>query len=951
MRRMGWGAALAAAVWLLAAPASAQITGAGVLTGTVKDAQGAVLPGVTVTATSPALIGTQVSVSEANGVYRIPALPAGTYTLQFDLSGFRTMTRTNIQLAVNQTLTVDMVMQLASVKENVTVTAESPVVDIQSTQLGNVQNTAKLVGVPTSTDVWGALAQTPGVRMQGFDVGGSHKMQQTGYEAFGIRGQSQEYMDGIDTTSGSSGDMNYMDYFSQDQLSVTAAGGDVTIDTPGAAIISTVKSGGNAFHGLENFTYEPSSFVGNNITPSTAALGFTGQPNLEFWEGHAELGGYAIKDKLWFFASYNQFRINKAYSGVPQSIATNLTIMKAFTDKETYKPTSRDTLVGFYEWNWKGEPLRGLSATTPKESALAEFSPSWNYSGRYQRVWTNRLFTELSYALSAFDFPEQPNVDYKTNPPRQDLVTGLASGAGWGSGAGPFDTGINKPQFYARATYFLPSKVGSHDLKAGFEWQDFGTTFDRSGTSGPILYLDANGKPSEIRLTDVGDPAQFGKTWTGPNDHDRRVSAYFQDRWSPTNRLTATLGVRWDRQRLYYDAGKSSPVLSSIFPTNNLPGQTLFVRNSVMPRLGVSWDPTGDGKSVIKGFYGRFYFNYADAFTGVDPVGTNTRDYVFLNTEGDGLYHGPQDLGTLLRASGGGSTAFDPNIKVPYTDEIDASYERQFWGESSFRVAYVRKMTRDNFTTYNLAREGQFTVPVTTAVTIENYSTSGPVVQGTQSFTVYDIPTSLKGVVNNLMATMPASVDNGAQNYDTLEFAFNKRFARGLFFDSSFDYTWRNELRANSSSNNPQSADPISVGFYQDVYPSVSNRQKTHSWDLHFSGRYELPYQIGLAANWQVQSGFAYARLITVKLPNSGTQKFFMENLNNNYSDTVSLLGLRVDKAVEFHTVKVTGIFDLFNLLNSNAITNFNLANGALFNQVNGALDPRTAEISLRIDF
>ncbi len=133
LRRISWRALSCAAIWLLASAAQAQVGGAGVLTGTVKDAQGAVLPGVTVTATSPALIGSQVSVTEANGVYRIPALPSGTYSLRFDLSGFQPATRASIVLAANQTLTVDVTMQLASMKENVTVTAEAPVVDIQST--------------------------------------------------------------------------------------------------------------------------------------------------------------------------------------------------------------------------------------------------------------------------------------------------------------------------------------------------------------------------------------------------------------------------------------------------------------------------------------------------------------------------------------------------------------------------------------------------------------------------------------------------------------------------------------------------------------------------------------------------------------------------------------------------------------------------------------------------
>ena len=157
LRRISWRALSCAAICLLASAAQAQVGGAGVLTGTVKDAQGAVLPGVTVTATSPSLIGSQISVTEANGVYRIPALPSGTYSLKFDLAGFQPASRANIALAANQTLTVDVALQLASMKENVTVTAEAPVVDVQSTSVGDVLNTAKLVGVPSSTDLWGSL--------------------------------------------------------------------------------------------------------------------------------------------------------------------------------------------------------------------------------------------------------------------------------------------------------------------------------------------------------------------------------------------------------------------------------------------------------------------------------------------------------------------------------------------------------------------------------------------------------------------------------------------------------------------------------------------------------------------------------------------------------------------------------------------------------------------------
>ncbi len=384
------------------------------LTGTVKDAQGAVLPGVTVTATSPALIGSQVAVTEANGSYQFPSLPSGSYTLKFDLSGFKTFTRQNITLALGQTLTVDAALQLASLQETVQVTAESPIVDTQSTSVGNTMDTAKLIGVPSSSDLWGALAQSPGVRMRGFDVGGSHKSQQSGYDAFGISNQTRVITEGVDTTEGTGGAGFYQDYFSQNEIAVSGAGQDVSMNTAGAAVISTIKSGGNQFKALINQTYEGESFVGNNVNSNITARGGSAQPNLLFWENHDDLGGPIIKDKLWFFAAFNHFKINKQISGVDPSIATDLGIFNNFTTKETWKASSKDTIIGYYQWGKKQKPLRGLSATRGPDSTLAQTSPSWMYNGKWERVWSNRLFTELNIGNFGYAFPEQPSVDYKT---------------------------------------------------------------------------------------------------------------------------------------------------------------------------------------------------------------------------------------------------------------------------------------------------------------------------------------------------------------------------------------------------------------------------------------------------------------------------------------------------------------------------------------------------------
>jgi len=201
---------LAAFVCAFAAPAMAQID-QGRLTGTATDAQGGVLPGVTVTAKSPALIGLRSVVTEADGKYSISSLPSGEYELTFELAGFQSYKRGNIKLGLGQILTIDAPMQVATLQESVTVTAASPVVDMQNTKVGTDFTSDKLVGVPTATDIWAVLGQASGVRMIGFDVGGSHKSQQTTYESFGIRNQNRVLNDGVDTTEGTGGAGFYAD--------------------------------------------------------------------------------------------------------------------------------------------------------------------------------------------------------------------------------------------------------------------------------------------------------------------------------------------------------------------------------------------------------------------------------------------------------------------------------------------------------------------------------------------------------------------------------------------------------------------------------------------------------------------------------------------------------------------------------------------------------------------
>ena len=275
--------------------------------------------------------------------------------------------------------------------------------------------------------------------------------------------------------------------------------------------------------------------------------------------------------------------------------------------------------------------------------------------------------------------------------------------------------------------------------------------------------------------------------------------------------------------------------------------------------------------------------------------------------------------------------------------------ERQFWGESSVRVAYVRKQTSNEYQTLNIARVGRYTVPVTVPVTVQTFGQAATTV----NYNLVDLPDKPTPV--NEVTNTP----DGSYKYDTLQLAFNKRFGAGLFIQASYDYQWRNELRGNSSFSNtntmnpstsPLNSDPIGIGYYMDVNPAVPNRQKSQNWQGRLIARYTFKYDIGVAANLRAQSGYAYSEILSASLPNAGTTRFFATNIDANKSDTTPILDFRVDKAFRFGKYRFTGMFDLFNSLNSNAVTNFILTSGQ-YNKIIATLDPRTAQFGLRFDF
>ena len=255
----------------ISAPAFAQGGGAsstGTIQGRVSDAQGAVLPGVMVTATSPALITPQTTVTSETGNYRFPAVPPGTYAVSYELAGFNILKRDGIAIGLGFTAQVNVELALATLQETVTVSGASPVIDTSTTRVQQNFKMEQLQALPNGRDMWALLAVTPSVQMGRIDVGGNRAGTQTGYTAYGMSGQVRVLIEGINTTEGTGGAGFYFDYASLEEAFIGTSGQSAEMPNPGVQSQFIARSGSNTFQAEYHLDWYNNSLQGSNIPDS-----------------------------------------------------------------------------------------------------------------------------------------------------------------------------------------------------------------------------------------------------------------------------------------------------------------------------------------------------------------------------------------------------------------------------------------------------------------------------------------------------------------------------------------------------------------------------------------------------------------------------------------------------------------------------------------------------------
>ena len=648
-------------LFVTASAAIAQVTTTSKITGKVTDAQGAPLPGVSVEATSPKMVGKATAVTDSDGEYRLFSLPSGLYTVTYTLQGFKTLKREGVVVQLSQTIILNINLDQTTLEESVTVVGQSPLIDVKSTVKGQTMTKEVFMSLPRSRNFDGLISTVPGVQMED-NTGGLSVDGATGTE-------NMWYMDGTDISSGHIGTRAQSAVMELvEEVKVTASGYNAEFGGSMGGVVNVItRSGGNTFHGdimgyfnnnsmlmqgkaREFLRWNPYDDLVMEYVNNDDLYFHGGQDRDPYsrYEGVFNLGGYILKDKLWFFGS-----INPVYQD--QSA-------KRYFLSETTEAGAR-TYYDFYTktYNWNGQikltasPFKGMRMSASFVNNFSKWRggiPSINGTDNSTLNWKGYGYDypNLSGALM-LDYSASNNllISARAGYAMQDTKNPLGVGNHFTqyyfnySNVGlTWPDGVTAPpaeyQYYAGAVNFRYTGAGSvqilkkmlqekysanldatyymnlggeHAWKAGFQWIRNHEDYNQSA-EWPWIILNWNRTCTALSAYyPVGDPRhsfrgnygwyQVRGSWTSPygyfwNIHRDSYALYLQDSWTINGRLTINAGVRAE---------------SEYIPSYNpeYPGKAISFGwgDKIAPRFGLVYDVFGDSSLKVFGSFGIYY--------------------------------------------------------------------------------------------------------------------------------------------------------------------------------------------------------------------------------------------------------------------------------------------------------------------------------------------------------
>jgi hypothetical protein len=965
MRPLALVPGLSAALLCLSIVASAQERAS--IVGAVQDATGAVMPGVTVEASSPALIEqVRSAVTDGAGRYSIIDLRPGTYAVTFTLPGFRSVKREGIVLEGAFAAQVNGSLVVGSVEETVTVTGASPIVDTQSTQNQAVLNRQVLDVLPAARTMQGGAALVPGVSFysQGF------------VSTMSIHGSATAdqhiFFDGMNigqnltgTGTGSQANGVTVNELAQTELVYDAGSQSAENALGGVRMDSIPKEGGNSFAGVFRALGSKGSLQGDNIKDALRPF-ISVNTQLDYsYDANLVFGGPIRKNKLWFLLAQRVSRTNNL-------VAFPIAVLPAFpngtqvesggfivpheTVRLTWQASPRNKIAWAFYKSQAGTQRFDVGCGATSGNVAACFSPEASYAlpqplqYASQVKWTSPLSSRVlvevgqSLAVQTYNFSYQPE-NGPLDIQHRSATTGLRTVAS-----------NTAPSHYFSRIWNTIANVsfvtGSHNLKAGINQQmGYQTTQNEAhGDTSVLIYATgATGAVTSQTATLLNTP------YTRQENLNANLGLFAQDKWTLSH-LTVTYGGRYD----YFNAatpaqsavaGRFMSAAAQAARADIAPVTCLPCWNDWTIRSGVSYDLFGNGKTALKASAGKFLGQQALGLaSSTNPLAGQNDTRAWTDVDRNGTIFdangGAQlnELGVTANNNFGipglGTTQFDPALPRPTNWEESVSVQHALFPRISVTVGYYHRSFQHIQYTKNTLIDPLADYTLYTIVAPTNANLPGG---GGQSIVVYNLNAAKRGIVNNVLTFS----NQNSRVYDGLEVSVNARLGNGGFIFGGIT----TERTATNNCTDLASSNPNNLRFC-DQRPPFQPLLKgsvgySLPWDVQVSGSFQRRPGISIGSAYtfnSAQAGFAITGGGTLTVNN-------VVDPTSQYYDYVQTVDGRVTKAVRFGRKRLQLFTEIFNAPNSATVLTVNETVGPLYFNPQAITQGRRAQFGAQIDW
>ena len=964
------------------------------ITGLVRDESGGVLPGVNVEAASPVLIEKlRTAITDEQGRFTIVDLRPGVYKVTFSLPGFSTVVRDGIDLPSNFTATVNADLKVGTLEETITVSGQTPLVDVQQAARTQVLTRDIIDNLPTTRNIMSVGILVPGIRMGTPDIGGSRAMEQPAMRVHGVnQRETNQLVDGMSINSNEDClCMSYADDAMQSEVTVTTSALPAESSPGGIRVNSIPRDGGNIVSGSIFVAGTDGDWQANNIDDDLRARRIQSANGIAHIQNfNASLGGPIQQNRLWYFLTARHASADETVANVDQhTIAPDGEFIRSILDQYvrdaglrlTYQATSTHKFAGFFQRIWKRKGKDFGFGQDPR--AATQRDPHTAHYGVGHLKWTNtasnKLLFEGGYSTSFQHwtggnqigrFKERGTAEWYQFAQKTDTALNVNRDCAYAFGCTSWGSVAQNRTEATRGVYaFSASYVtGSHNFKVGIQ-KAGGPGENYNDRNADLQQNYSNGRPSSVTVYNTPTISR------GYVNYD--LGVYVQDSWT-IRRLTINPGLRLEyfKSSMRETAAPAGRFVPARFFAEqpNLPNW----KNDPAPRLSAAYDLFGTGRTALKGTVSKYYAQWSPGWArryaaaalsseqrnwfdcGLNAAG-NACSGAALATNNDGIAQ-DHEIGPSSSSTFGRRPDRDPapDIERTYNWEYSAAVQHQLTSRVSVNVGWYRRIWKNleisDRELISTADYTAFQVPMPSFANDPDLVEAGVLDPG-EVLTIYNLNAAKRGVYG---AQIVDKNSDDQSIYDGIEVSFSSRLpAGGTLFGG---WTTQRNLSVFCSSNDNPNGPTVADLFLGENVANGGRFCDQRDFDVPFTHEFKLagnyPVGFGVDIGAILQSYAGRERVITwtpapTLFPGGRTNQetLILTKPGSIYYPRYNQLDLNLKKTFRAGRKTYTGQIDFFNALNGTAIFTQNNAIGASLGQVQSILQGRMMRLGFQMKF